>query len=112
MYITINDIIGSKTIDLSYPIKGRHGSVEITVVSMFSNNVQYWLKEPIKVHPQFITHMHLSLHPQFITHMHLSQQIINKNIWKSHRKSVHIGHNCSLLIKKVLEGIDLHLVDN
>ena len=49
MYITINDIIGSKTIDLSYPIKGRHGSVEITVVSMFSNNVQYWLKEPIKV---------------------------------------------------------------
>ena len=44
MYITINDIIGEKSIDLSYPLKGRDGSVEITVVSMFSNNVQYWLQ--------------------------------------------------------------------
>ena len=26
MYITINDIIGSKTIDLFYPVKGRDGS--------------------------------------------------------------------------------------
>ena len=45
MYITINDIIGSKTIDLSYPIKGK----EIAVVSMFSNKVLYWLQEPIEV---------------------------------------------------------------
>ena len=38
MYITINDIIGEKTIDLSYPIcSGR----EVTVVSMHSNNAQY-----------------------------------------------------------------------
>ena len=44
MYITINDIIGSKTIDLSYPIKGK----EIAVVSMFSNNVLYWLQGPIE----------------------------------------------------------------
>ena len=55
MYITINDIIGSKTIDLSYPIKGRDGFVvgprtaEIAVVSMISNNVLYWLKGPIEV---------------------------------------------------------------
>ena len=55
MYITINDIIGSKTIDLSYPIKGRDGSVvgpcmaEIAVISMISNNVLYWLKGPIEV---------------------------------------------------------------
>ena len=49
MYITINDVIGSKTIDLSYPIKSRDGPTEIAVVSMFSNDVQYWLKEPIKV---------------------------------------------------------------
>ena len=45
MYIMINNIIDSKTIDLSYPIKGK----EITVVSMFSNNVLYWLQGPIEV---------------------------------------------------------------
>ena len=45
MCITINGIIGSKTIDLSYPIKGK----EIAVVSMFSNNVLYWLHGPIEV---------------------------------------------------------------
>ena len=45
MYITINDIIGEKRIDLSYPIKGR----EIAVVSMFSNNVQYWLQGTTEV---------------------------------------------------------------
>ena len=45
MYVTINDIIGEKRIDLSYPIKGK----EIAVVSMFSNNVLYWLQGPIEV---------------------------------------------------------------
>ena len=45
MYITINGIIGSKTIDLSHPIKGK----EIAVVSMFNNNVLYWLHRPIEV---------------------------------------------------------------
>ena len=49
MYITINDVIGEKRIDLSYPVKGRDGSVEISVVSMFSNNVQYWLQGTIEV---------------------------------------------------------------
>ena len=54
MYITINDIIGEKRIDLSYPIKGKEAlegphSVDIAVVSMLSNNVQYWLKGPIDV---------------------------------------------------------------
>ena len=45
MYIIINGIIGSKTIDLSYPIKGK----EIAVVSMFSNKALYWLQGPIEV---------------------------------------------------------------
>ena len=45
MYITVNGIIGEKTIDLSYPIKGA----EIAVVSMLSNNVQYWLQGSIEV---------------------------------------------------------------
>ena len=45
MYITINDVIGEARIDLSYPIKGK----DIAVVSMLSDNFQYWLKEPIEV---------------------------------------------------------------
>ena len=40
MYITINDIIGKKAIDLSYPVLSGK---EAAVVSMLSNNVQYWL---------------------------------------------------------------------
>ena len=46
MYITINDIIGEKRIDLSYPI---HPRKDIAVVSMLSDNVQYWLQGPIEV---------------------------------------------------------------
>ena len=46
MYITIIDIKGEKAIDLSYPINPRK---EIAVVSMHSNNAQYWLQGPIEV---------------------------------------------------------------
>ena len=55
MYITINDVIGEKRIDLSYPISsGREAlegprSAEIAVVIMLSDNVQYLLKEPMKI---------------------------------------------------------------
>ena len=49
IYITINGVIGEKRIELSYPIKGRDGTTEIAVVSMFSNNVQYWLQGTIEV---------------------------------------------------------------
>ena len=45
MYITVNDIIGKKTIDLSYLIKVR----EVAVVSMLSGHVQYWLQGSIEV---------------------------------------------------------------
>ena len=45
IYITINDVIGEKRIDLSYPIKGK----DIAVVSMLSDNVQYWLRGHLKV---------------------------------------------------------------
>ena len=45
MYITINNIIGEKRINLSYLIKGK----DIAVVSMFSDNVQYWLQGSIEV---------------------------------------------------------------
>ena len=43
MYIKINDIIGEKTIDLSYPIPNFNSRKEITIVSLFSKNVQYWV---------------------------------------------------------------------
>ena len=44
MYITINDIIGEKRIDLSYPIK-NFDSEEIAVIAMFSNNFQYEIEK-------------------------------------------------------------------
>ena len=46
MYIMINDIIGEKTIDLSYPI---YPEKEIAVVSMFSNNSQILLKKSMEL---------------------------------------------------------------
>ena len=46
MYITINDVIGEKTIDLSYPI---YPEKEIAVVSMHSNNAQILLKKSMEV---------------------------------------------------------------
>ena len=50
MYITINDIKGEKTIDLSYPIHStaRWGK-EIAVISMLSENTQYEMTEPLKL---------------------------------------------------------------
>ena len=52
MYITINDIIGEKTIDLSYPIYSttRWGKArkEITVVSMHISSSQILLHRSIE----------------------------------------------------------------
>ena len=45
MYITVNDIIGEKRIDLAYPIQDE----EVAVVIMLSDNVQYWLKGSMKI---------------------------------------------------------------
>ena len=47
MYITINDIIGEKTIDLSYPIQNFDSSKEVAVVRMVSNNIQYKVTKPL-----------------------------------------------------------------
>ena len=44
MYITITDIIGEKRVDLSYPIRGN----EVAVISVFSDNIQYQIREPVK----------------------------------------------------------------
>ena len=45
MYITINDVIGEKTIDLFYPV---HSRKEIAVVSMHSNNSQILLQKSME----------------------------------------------------------------
>ena len=48
MYITINDIKGEKTIDLSYPICSTTGrGKEIAVISMLSENTQYETTKPL-----------------------------------------------------------------
>ena len=49
MYITINDVKGSKTIDLSYSIWNFGFSKEIAVISMFSENTQYEMTKPLKL---------------------------------------------------------------
>ena len=53
MYITINDVIGEKMIDLSYPIHPTAGwseaRKEIAVLSMYSNNAQISLHRSIEV---------------------------------------------------------------
>ena len=46
MYITIDDIIGEKTIDLSYPVYPKK---EIAVVSMLGNNSQILLQKSMEV---------------------------------------------------------------
>ena len=46
MYITINDIKGEKTIDLSYLICS---SKEIAVISMLRENPQYEMTKPLKL---------------------------------------------------------------
>ena len=55
MYIAINDIIGEKTIDLSYPIRNfgstaerGKASKEITVISMLIEDTQYEMTKPLK----------------------------------------------------------------
>ena len=49
MYITINDVIGEKTIDLSYSIQNFDSSKEVAVISMFSDNIQYEVTEPLNL---------------------------------------------------------------
>ena len=46
MYITINNVIGEKTIYLSYPIRS---SKEVAVITMLSDNVQYEIIKPCTI---------------------------------------------------------------
>ena len=56
MYITINDIIGEKTIDLIYSIQNfdstagwGEASKEIAVISMLTKNTQHEMTKPLKL---------------------------------------------------------------
>ena len=49
MYITINDVIGEKMIDLSYSIQNFDSRKEVAVISMFSNSIQYEMTEPLNL---------------------------------------------------------------
>ena len=46
MYIMINNVIGEKRIDLSYPIRNFNSSKEVAIISMLSNNVQWEIIKP------------------------------------------------------------------
>ena len=48
MYLS-TDIMGEKRIDLAYPIQNLDLIKEVVVVSMFSDNVHYQIREPLKV---------------------------------------------------------------
>ena len=47
MYITINDIIGEKRINLSYPIQNFDSGKEVAVIRMLSDNIQYKMTKPL-----------------------------------------------------------------
>ena len=49
MYIMINNIVGKKTIYLSYPIYSFNSRKEIAVVSMFRDNIQYEMTKPLGI---------------------------------------------------------------
>ena len=49
MCITVNDVIGEKTIDLTYPIWNFGSSKGTAVISMLSKNTQYQMTKPLKL---------------------------------------------------------------
>ena len=46
MYIVLDNVIGEKRIDLSYPIRNFDSSKKVAVINMLSNNVQYEIIKP------------------------------------------------------------------
>ena len=45
MYITIIDAVGEKRVNLAFPIWGK----EVAVISMFSDNIQYQMRESLNL---------------------------------------------------------------
>ena len=49
MYITVENIVDKKTINLSYPMQNLDGSKEIAVIEIFADNVTYEITVPMKL---------------------------------------------------------------
>ena len=49
IYITTTEVVGEKRIDLAYLIWNVESSKAVAIVSMFSDNIQYQIGEPLKV---------------------------------------------------------------
>ena len=45
----MTDVLGEKRIDLAYPTLNLDSSKEVAIISMFSDNIQYQVREPLKV---------------------------------------------------------------
>ena len=77
MYITINDVLGEKTIDLSYPIHSNasrgEAKKEIAVVSMHISNSQILLHRSIEV--LSVTGKKIVLNKGLYTHKELNSLI-------------------------------------
>ena len=98
MYITINDVIGEKRIDLSYPIKGK----DIAVVSMLSDNVQYWLQGSIDVYVGVYTDKELNS----LIGMELKSQMLDS------RNDVLRTNNLEKVTKLTISLTELYNSDN
>ena len=48
-YITITDVMTEERIDLAYSIWDLDSSKKVVIVSMFSDNIQHQIKEPLNV---------------------------------------------------------------
>ena len=46
MYITINDAVGKKRIEIAYPIKNFILNKEVAIVNVFSDTIRYEFIEP------------------------------------------------------------------
>ena len=108
MYITINDVIGEKTIDLSYPIHSNAGwGKEIAVVSMHISNSQILLHRSIEV---------LSVTSKKIVLNIYMDKELNSLIWTELKSQMLDSHNDTQRTNKLVNGtkitISLNELDN
>ena len=78
MYITINDVIGEKTIDLSYPIHSNTGrGKEIAVVSMHISNSQILIHRSIEVFSVLNKGVYMDKEINLLIGMELKSQMLD-----------------------------------
>ena len=107
MYIMVNNIIGEKTIYLSYPIDSGK---EITVISMLSDNVQYLLKEPVKILLKMGENVELS--KGVYTDKELDELIGFEKVRLSHREYTLMVNKLEHVTEMVINLDELDNTDN